>query len=206
MKHTIAKALFVTALTSITAFSLPAQADRNSPYEHWNAPRHYEDTNRFDRRFTVTSRETLSIALKQNVRNRTLSLRKMFGLDRDYNGQKVQKVSVHIKPSQKKTKLKLIVNGRTVDREVAKGTKVVVLDPRRDLMIGRDISSLKLKVNGKAHIRRISIDLVEKRSRYLARNDYQKRTKYDPINLHTNLGKNLWIVLSNGMRVPASHF
>ncbi|MCG8492333.1 MAG: hypothetical protein MI743_12010 [Sneathiellales bacterium] len=174
MKKTVSKALFVTALTCVTAFAAPSHADKNYSYDSWNNHGRYKSVDPFDRRFNVISYETLSIDLKRTVRNKSLPLRKMFGLNRDYFGQSVQKVVVHLKPRNKKTKLRLIANGRVVDKVVARGSRVVVLDPHHNLKLGRNVSSLKLKIDGKAHIRRINVQLKEKRPRYAANYGYRK--------------------------------
>jgi len=199
MKNTVSKALFVTALTCATVFAAPSYADKNYSYNNWNNHGRYKSVDPFDRRFNVISYETLSIDLKRTVRNKSLPLRKMFGLNRDYFGQSVQKVVVHLKPRKKKTKLRLVANGRVVDRVVAKGDRVVVLDPRHDLKLGRNVSSLKLDVDGKAHIRRINVQLKEKRPRYAANYGYKKSTNHNAAHLHKELSRNLWLVLSKGM-------
>ena len=199
MKNTVAKALFIAALAGASAFAVPAQADRNSYDRNWNhhIPNDYVD--QYSKRFTVVSHETLSIAVKQKVRNRTLPLRKMFGLNRNHSGQSIEKIVVYVKPTHRKAKLRLIANGRVVDRVTVRNDRAVVLDPNRHLKIGHNLSNLRLEVDGKVNIRRITMELYEKRPRYVAHRGYQKSNAYDPVQLHKDLARNLRIIFSKSM-------
>ena len=170
------------ALVASAGFSAPVMAGHNAYTGHWHGSgpqQQIEHHNRY--KYAVTSRQTLSIDLKQQVRNDTLPLRRMFGLDRSYRGRKLEKVIVHLQPHRTKGKLKLLVNGRAVDRELAMRDRTIELDPRRDLALLDDIRSLQLHVDGKVLIRRIELELKSTSYQSFTRSDHTDGYPYRPI-------------------------
>lgn len=100
--------------------------------------------------------------LNRRVRNDTLPLFRMTGLHRDYRGYSVEDIIIKVRPHRSHGALRLVVNGRVVDSARVGDDHIVRLDTRRADVIGAEIKSLQLDVDGRVDIRTIDIRLKDR--------------------------------------------
>jgi hypothetical protein len=143
-------------------------AKREIKQQHW----------RDDRRYRAPRREVLTVPLRERFRNETLPLRKLLGLGPSYAGYKIKSVQVTLKPRRNRGRLLLLVNGHPVDGSRVRGAQMIELRPGHDKVLGRELHSLKLAVQGKASIERIRVEIVRPRHRSAWSNpDHSSRKK-----------------------------
>jgi hypothetical protein len=99
--------------------------------------------------------------IHRRVVNGTLPIRKLLDLDRSYKGYRVKSVAVKIRPGRSYGRVKLLVNGRTVDRERLNNDTWITLRTNEDKTIDRDLRTLELGVRGKVYIKDIKVTLAK---------------------------------------------
>ena len=148
-----AAAAFAAALSAAT-IAPDAQA---APWGNDNWQRHGDShVSEVNHRRHKTVKRTID----RRVKNTTLPLRRLLGLDRDFNGYRINAVVVEVRPVRKRSRVALLVNGHAVDGEVVRGRETVRLRLDDDRIIGRDLKSLKLDVRGKVYIRDIKVKMT----------------------------------------------
>lgn len=191
MLNRILAATVFTATLAIAGIS-SANADEQSTYNHnsrSSAPyqtAHSDDGHGFKKQ---SNRIVISRKLNRRVVNDTLPVRKLLDLDRSYRGYRVKTVRVKVKPHRSHGRIKLLVNGHTVDRDRIDENKWITLRTDGDKTIGRDLRSLKLRIRGKALIKNVEVTLAKPRrprhhaaaGRAGAANDTPNTVKYSHI-------------------------
>lgn len=99
------------------------------------------------------------IYLGRYITNEALPLRQLAGLGREFEGYNVESVRVETRPAGYYANLELVVNGRVEASSSSNGSNVT-LRPRGYSPLGRDVQSLRLRVQGTAYIDRIVIVLA----------------------------------------------
>ncbi|MFM6930041.1 MAG: hypothetical protein ACKOX6_16335 [Bdellovibrio sp.] len=99
-----------------------------------------------------------TIQVQRRVVNERLPLLGLAGLGRRYDGYTVESVEVSTRGAGPRTNIGLFING-TLDNWTASPRGIVRLAPKRSLVLGRNIASVDLDVNGMADIDWIVINL-----------------------------------------------
>ena len=99
-----------------------------------------------------------TIQVQRRVVNERLPLLGLAGIGRRYEGYTVESVEVSTRSSGERTNMGLFING-TLDNWTASPRGLVRLAPKRPLVLGRNIASVDLDVNGMADIDWITINL-----------------------------------------------
>jgi hypothetical protein len=139
---TIAFAIGVAAAAASVAYAGPT---------HGEQQRHYRYV-----KHTVT---TISVEIDEKVRNEIIPLRRLVQLDTRYRGYKVQKVVVRLKPRNRRGRVFLLANGRPVDHAFTRRTHIITLIPNGREILDYNTRRLQLKLDGKAHIKSIDIQI-----------------------------------------------
>ncbi|MCP5366831.1 MAG: hypothetical protein H6907_03300 [Hyphomicrobiales bacterium] len=161
------KTLIATVLASATALAVAAPAQADGVSWHWNenglrVTTWDNDRDRHDDRRVVhraPRQQVLSARVDRRVVNGTLPLRQILGIGANYRGYRVEAVTVTLNPRNSHGTLRLMVDGRVADRHVGLNQRVITLYPRRDDVIGREVGSLALDVNGKAYVHSVNVRL-----------------------------------------------
>lgn len=111
-------------------------------------------------RWAPARREVLEQRLRRRVVNDEVPLRRLFGLDGDYAGSRVDTVVVHVRPKDSRGRVKLLANGAVVDRKRAGDGRTIRLHPDDERVLGHDLRSLRLAVRGQVFIRDIEVHLT----------------------------------------------
>jgi len=172
------KTLIATAFAAATALAVSAPASADSWTWHWNGNNwhvvHWDngwdrdgwrDDNRRDRHAKrhAPRQETLRARIDRRVVNGTLPLRRILGINSNYNGYRIESVTVKISPRHSRGGVRLIVDGRVADRHVGLNQRKIKLYPRRDDVIGREVGRLQLDVKGQAYINSVKVKLTKVR-------------------------------------------
>lgn len=106
------------------------------------------------------SREIKSIYIGRSVRNERLPLREMAGLDRSYNGSEIISIQARTQPdSSSRTVVQLVADGRIVAEQINPGYQIN-LRPYQHLVLGSNVRSLQLIINGSTIIQEIQIEIL----------------------------------------------
>lgn len=104
-------------------------------------------------------RKTLKRHVSRVIRRDDVPLRRLFGLRDDYAGYGIETVTVKLKGKNNRGRLRLMVNGNAVDSHPVRGERVVRLQVPKRFVMGRNLRTLRLAVDGKAHIKDIKLRL-----------------------------------------------
>lgn len=130
--------------------------------------------------------DSRTLYLNRRVVNEELALRQLMGLDESYRGYEVQQVLVNVQSSGPRSGLSLVVNGMIEERVMAPlGT--VALEPRRDRILGQEIQTLRLRVDGQMHIDTVTVVLVDARGNRPDRPERPGREQVVEINAYARL-------------------
>lgn len=102
--------------------------------------------------------EQRSVQINRAVRNETLELRQLLGLDARYRGFEVQSVVVDVWRAGPRSDMSLLTDGRIDDTQFSQGR--VQLRPRYRAVLGEDLRTLQLAVRGIAEIQTITVNLI----------------------------------------------
>ena len=101
-----------------------------------------------------------SVEIDRHVRDTSFPLRRLLGPEDA--GRRLKKVVVDIGRVRGKARISLVGDGRVLDSVKVRHSRRVILKPGRDVVVGR----LRLRVEGGAHIRKITAKLDRRRVRY----------------------------------------
>jgi hypothetical protein len=110
---------------------------------------------------------TLSHKFRGEVRNEELPLRRLLGITAKYRGYRIDEVRVFARHHNSRGRIKLLINGETVARERLGRATVTYLVPGSRAVVGRNAGSVKLRVRGRAFIRRIQVTLTKPAPRHV---------------------------------------
>lgn len=100
-----------------------------------------------------------TIYLGRQVVNETLGLRQLLGIGAQYDGSVVESVSIEVMGGGSySSQIDLVVNGNSVDRAYSP-SGLIGLFPSQGSVLGRDISTLRLRVSGAVYINSITVHL-----------------------------------------------
>jgi hypothetical protein len=102
--------------------------------------------------------ETKTIIVRQRLINVAANLRMLAGLDESYRGYTVESVEVDVRGGVYGTYMDLVINNR-VEQTFLNPYGRVVMYPRPNMQIGRDIDSLLVGVRGQADVDAIYVTL-----------------------------------------------
>ncbi len=106
------------------------------------------------------NREVKSVYIGRAVYNERLPLRELAGLDRNYNGAEVLSVRANTQPnSSSTTVVQLVADGRIVAQQINPGYQIN-LRPNMRLILGSNVRSLQLVVNGSTIINDLQIEIL----------------------------------------------
>lgn len=107
----------------------------------------------------VRDREVLERTFNTRLRNETLGLLRGSGLKRDYRGYRVDAVIITLRPHKSRGRIGLVVNGYKVDAARIGDRRTIRLEPGHTDVLGRELRSLRLDVNGRAFVKDVRIKL-----------------------------------------------
>lgn len=103
--------------------------------------------------------EIKSVYIGRAVYNESLPLRELAGLDRSYAGSEVVSIRANTQPnSPSRTVVQLIADGRVVAQQINPGYQINII-PNQRLILGQNVRSLQLVINGSTVIQQIDIEI-----------------------------------------------
>ncbi len=104
--------------------------------------------------------QVIAVPVNRLVANETIGLRQIANLGPAYRGRTVRSVIIETTPYATWGTLALLLDDKLADQAFARNTSRVVLDPGGNAEIGDDFNRMRLNVNGRVQITRISIELA----------------------------------------------
>lgn len=103
--------------------------------------------------------EIKSIYIGRAVYNEALPLRELAGLDRSYVGSEIVSIRANTQPnSPAQTLVQLVADGRVVAQQINPGFQINIR-PNQRLILGQNVRSLQLVINGSTIIQQIDIEI-----------------------------------------------
>ncbi|MCB2101811.1 MAG: hypothetical protein KDE22_13120 [Rhodobacterales bacterium] len=167
MRKTLIKTALTTTLAigALTMGTL-AQPTTAQARDGWGAVR-WDPAPRHQVRPDNRVHDSITVTLDRRVKNETLPLRHLLGLGADYNGYRIDRVIVTTQNRGKgRAILNLMSDRDVVDRaRVGRDDRVVLSLPDGDKVLGRDLNTLRLAVDGNTRIRDITVHLSHRAAR-----------------------------------------
>ena len=147
----------ITATFAIAGcLSVGEVANADSPWKEPRNGHHWSDYEEIDRH---GGHKTLKKDLRRTVRYDEIPLRRLFRLNNRYAGFRVESVSVKLKGNGNRGRVRLMVNGRITDSKRLQDRQLLDLRPTHNSVIGKDLKSLRLEIQGRAFVKSVKVHL-----------------------------------------------
>lgn len=136
------------------------------------------------------------------VHNEEIPLRRLLGMGSQYNGYRIDNVTLVTASHRNRGRVKLMVDGRPVAGQRLHRQRVTHLTPDHRAILGRNANRVKLRVRGKTFIRSIRVTLKRPAHRHVHRP--QPKHRPAPVRVERHSPDPVWRLVNRVLREVAA--